>query len=195
MIFTNQIRMKIGVMFGSPETTSGGNALKFYASVRLDVRRIGAIKEAGPPGKDMIVVGNRTRVKVVKNKLAAPFREVEFDILYGQGVSRSGEIIDMASDLNIVQKSGAWFSIDGERIGQGRDNARIYLEQHPELLEKLEQKILATSGVTRRGEAGSGASAAVPAESKPSGKGEADAARPAPNGSQKPKQPAPARPS
>jgi recombination protein RecA len=194
MIFTNQIRMKIGVMFGSPETTSGGNALKFYASVRLDVRRIGAIKEAGPPGKDMVVVGNRTRVKVVKNKLAAPFREVEFDILYGQGVSRSGEIIDMASDLNIVQKSGAWFSLDGERIGQGRDNARTYLEQHPQLLERLEQKILATSGVTRRGETPP-AAAAAPTESKPSGKGEADGARPASNGSGKPKQPTPARPS
>jgi recombination protein RecA len=194
MIFTNQIRMKIGVMFGSPETTSGGNALKFYASVRLDVRRIGAIKEAGPPGKDMVVVGNRTRVKVVKNKLAAPFREVEFDILYGQGVSRSGEIIDMASDLNIVQKSGAWFSMDGERIGQGRDNARIYLEQHPELLERLEQKILTTSGVARRGEAAP-AAAPTPAEGKPSGKGEADGARPAANGAQKPKQPTPARPS
>jgi recombination protein RecA len=194
MIFTNQIRMKIGVMFGSPETTSGGNALKFYASVRLDVRRIGAIKEAGPPGKDMVVVGNRTRVKVVKNKLAAPFREVEFDILYGQGVSRSGEIIDMASDLNIVQKSGAWFSLDGERIGQGRDNARIYLEQHPELLERLEQKILATSGVARRGEAAPAANAA-PTEGKPSGKGEADGARPASNGSAKPRQPNPARPS
>jgi recombination protein RecA len=194
MIFTNQIRMKIGVMFGSPETTSGGNALKFYASVRLDVRRIGAIKEAGPPGKDMVVVGNRTRVKVVKNKLAAPFREVEFDILYGQGVSRSGEIIDMASDLNIVQKSGAWFSLDGERIGQGRDNARTYLEQHPQLLERLEQKILATSGVTRRGETPP-AAAAAPTESKPSGKGEADGARPAHNGSGKPKQPTPARPS
>jgi recombination protein RecA len=191
MIFTNQIRMKIGVMFGSPETTSGGNALKFYASVRLDVRRIGAIKEAGPPGKDMVVVGNRTRVKVVKNKLAAPFREVEFDILYGQGVSRSGEIIDMASDLAIVQKSGAWFSLDGERIGQGRDNARIYLEQHPELLEKLEQKILAASGVQRR-DAGA-PTGATP--SAPSGKGEADGARPAANGAQKPKQPTPARPS
>jgi recombination protein RecA len=194
MIFTNQIRMKIGVMFGSPETTSGGNALKFYASVRLDVRRIGAIKEAGPPGKDMVVVGNRTRVKVVKNKLAAPFREVEFDILYGQGVSRSGEIVDMASDLNIVQKSGAWFSVDGERIGQGRDNARTYLEQHPALLDKLEQKILAASGITRPGEAAPAASAA-PAEGKPSGQGEADGARPAPNGSQKPRQPTPARPS
>jgi recombination protein RecA len=200
MIFTNQIRMKIGVMFGSPETTSGGNALKFYASVRLDVRRIGAIKEAGPPGKDMVVVGNRTRVKVVKNKLAAPFREFDLDILYGQGVSRSGEIIDMASDLNIVQKSGAWFSLDGERIGQGRDNARTYLEQHPALLEKLEQKILTTSGITRSGE-GAGATAAAPStegkpsEGKPSGKGEADGARPAPNGSTKPRQATPARPS
>src|SRR5262245_47102862 len=191
MIFTNQIRMKIGVMFGSPETTSGGNALKFYASVRLDVRRIGAIKEAGPPGKDQGVVGNRTRVQVVKNQLPAPFREVEFDILYGQGVSRSGEIIDMAADLAIVQKSGAWFSIDGERIGQGRDNARIYLEQHPAVLEKLEQKILAASGIQRR-DAGAPTSAAP---SAPSGKGEADGARPAANGAQKPKQPTPARPS
>jgi recombination protein RecA len=155
---------------------------------------VGAIKEAGPPGKDMVVVGNRTRVKVVKNKLAAPFREVEFDILYGQGVSRSGEIIDMASDLNIVQKSGAWFSLDGERIGQGRDNARTYLEQHPALLEKLEQKILATSGIARRGEAAP-TPAVAPAESKPSGKAEAEATRPAPNGAPKPKQTTPARPS
>ena len=195
MIFTNQIRMKIGVMFGSPETTSGGNALKFYAFVCFDVRRIGAIKEAGPLGKDMIVVGNRTRVKVVKNKLAAPFREVEFDILYGQGVSRSGEVIDMAADLNIVQKSGAWFSLDGERIGQGRDNARTYLEQHPALLDRLEQKVLAASGITRRDEAAPAAAAASPAEGKPSGKGEADGARPPANGATKPKQPTPARPS
>ncbi|HVR19540.1 MAG TPA: DNA recombination/repair protein RecA, partial [Polyangiaceae bacterium] len=172
----------------------GGNALKFYASVRLDVRRIGAIKEAGPPGKDMVVVGNRTRVKVVKNKLAAPFREVEFDILYGQGISRSGEIIDMAADLNLVQKSGAWFSLDGERIGQGRDNARTYLEQHPAMLEKLAQKILATSGIAR-GEAAPAAAPAASTEGKPSGKGEADGARPTPNGSPKPKQPTPARPS
>ncbi|MCC6668461.1 MAG: recombinase RecA [Polyangiaceae bacterium] len=149
--FTNQIRMKIGVMFGSPETTTGGNALKFYASVRLDVRRIGAIKEASAqPGKDMQVVGNRTRVKVVKNKMAAPFRECEFDILYGQGVSRSGEVLDLAADLNIVQKSGSWFSLDGERIGQGRDAARTYLEQHPDLLVKIESKVLEASGVQRR---------------------------------------------
>lgn len=151
--FTNQIRMKIGVMFGSPETTTGGNALKFYASVRLDVRRIGAIKEAGQNGKDMSVVGNRTRVKVVKNKMAPPFRETEFDILYGQGVSRSGEIIDMASDANIVQKSGAWYSLDGERIGQGRDNARSTLEQNPEMMAKLEQKVLELNGIVRKGAA------------------------------------------
>ncbi len=192
IFFTNQIRMKIGVMFGSPETTSGGNALKFYASVRLDVRRIGAIKEAGPPGKDMVVVGNRTRVKVVKNKLAAPFREVEFDILYGQGVSRSGEILDMASDLNIVQKSGSWFSLDGERIGQGRDNARGYLEQHPALLDTLEQKVLVASGIKRAGEP----AAAPAAQGTPPGKGEAEPARPAANGSAKsPRSPQPARPS
>ncbi|HWP04303.1 MAG TPA: recombinase RecA [Polyangiaceae bacterium] len=197
IFFTNQIRMKIGVMFGSPETTTGGNALKFYASVRLDVRRIGAIKEAGPPGKDMTVVGNRTRVKVVKNKLAAPFREVEFDILYGQGVSRSGEVIDMASDANIVQKSGAWFSLDGERIGQGRDNARTYLEQHPELLEKLEQKVLAASGINRSGSGAPPAASGPTPEGTKSGKGEAEQARAVPqNGAAKPQraQP-PVRPS
>ncbi|MDX2055168.1 MAG: recombinase RecA [Polyangiaceae bacterium] len=150
IFFTNQIRMKIGVMFGSPETTSGGNALKFYASVRLDVRRIGAIKEAvAQAGKDMAVVGNRTRVKVVKNKMAPPFREVEFDILYGLGVSRSGEVLDMAADVGIVAKSGAWYSLDGERIGQGRDNARLYLEQHPELIAKLEAAVLKHHGIVR----------------------------------------------
>jgi recombination protein RecA len=151
IMFTNQIRMKIGVMFGSPETTTGGNALKFYASVRLDVRRVGAIKEATVAGKDMTVIGNRTRVKVVKNKMAPPFREVEFDILYGQGVSRSGEVVDLASDMNIVQKSGAWYSLDGERIGQGRDNARTYLEQHVELLERVEARVLEQHGIHRGG--------------------------------------------
>ncbi len=143
LIFINQIRMKIGVMFGSPETTTGGNALKFYASIRLDVRRIGAIKEAAASDKkDPTVVGNRTRVKVVKNKMAPPFREVEFDILYGQGISRSGDILDLAAELALVEKSGAWFSFQGERIGQGRENAKAYLEQHPELMEKLERLIL-----------------------------------------------------
>src|SRR6187431_1065563 len=143
IMFTNQIRMKIGVMFGSPETTTGGNALKFYASQRLDIRRIGAIKEASKDKKgDMVVVGNRTRVKVVKNKMAPSFREAEFDILYGKGVSRSGEIVDMAVELNIIQKSGAWYSVGPERIGQGRDNARNYLEEHPEMMSKLETQIL-----------------------------------------------------
>jgi recombination protein RecA len=142
-MFTNQIRMKIGVMFGSPETTTGGNALKFYASQRLDIRRVGAIKENSKDKKgEMVVVGNRTRVKVVKNKMAPPFREAEFDILYGKGVSRSGEVVDMAVDLNFIQKSGAWYSVGPERIGQGRDNARAYLEEHPELMAKLENQIL-----------------------------------------------------
>jgi recombination protein RecA len=152
LVFINQIRMKIGVMFGSPETTTGGNALKFYASVRLDIRRIGAIKEASPvAGKDPSVVGNRTRVKVVKNKMAPPFREVEFDILYGQGISRSGDLIDLASEHGIIEKSGAWFSFQGERIGQGRENARSYLEQHPDLLDKIEGLVLAKHGITRKG--------------------------------------------
>jgi recombination protein RecA len=200
MVFTNQIRMKIGVMFGSPETTTGGNALKFYASVRLDVRRIGAIKEAGAAGKDMTVVGNRTRVKVVKNKLAAPFREVEFDILYGHGVSRSGEVVDMASDLNLIQKSGAWFSVDGERIGQGRDNARTYLEQHPDLMGKIERQLLTQAGIQggRPDKAGAGAApgaAAAPEGQKP-GKAEAEAAKPQTNGTaSKPARTPPARPS
>ena len=152
IFFTNQIRMKIGVMFGSPETTTGGNALKFYASMRLDVRRVGAIKEATPSvaGKDVAVVGNRTRVKVVKNKMAPPFREVEFDILYGQGVSRSGELVNIASDEGIIQKSGAWYSLEGERIGQGRDNARSYLDDHPDLLANLETRVLEKHGIRRR---------------------------------------------
>ena len=150
MFFTNQIRMKIGVMFGSPETTSGGNALKFYSSMRLDVRRIGAIKEASKDKKgEMSVVGNRTRVKVVKNKMAPPFREVEFDIIYGAGVSRSGEVLDLAVDADIVQKSGAWYSMDGERIGQGRDASRTYLEEHPELMAKLERMVLERAGIFR----------------------------------------------
>jgi len=135
VIFINQIRMKIGVMFGSPETTTGGNALKFYASMRLDIRRIGAIKA----GEE--VIGNRTRVKVVKNKLAAPFREVEFDIMYGEGINKLGELVDLASDMNIVEKSGAWYSYGGTRIGQGRDNARAFLKEHPETALKIETEI------------------------------------------------------
>jgi recombination protein RecA len=195
--FTNQIRMKIGVMFGSPETTTGGQALKFYASVRLDVRRIGAIKEAATTpgsgsGKDnMAVVGNRTRVKVVKNKMAPPFREVEFDILYGQGVSRSGEIIDLASDSGIVQKSGAWFALDGERIGQGRDNARNYLEQHPALLDQLEAKLLAANGIQRRVSADAAAGAAGASQGTPSEDREPKDAKGSPNGAQRRPSPRP----
>ena len=159
LIFINQIRMKIGVMFGSPETTTGGNALKFYSSVRLDIRRIGAIKETSTvAGKDPVVIGNRTRVKVVKNKMAPPFREVEFDILYGQGISRSGDLIDLASEMNIVEKSGSWFSFEGERIGQGRENARTYLEQHPEVSEKIEQLVLQKHNIRRTPNASQNAS-------------------------------------
>ena len=159
LVFINQIRMKIGVMFGSPETTTGGNALKFYASVRLDIRRIGAIKEASAGDKkEPGVIGNRTRVKVVKNKMAPPFREIEFDILYGQGICRSADLLDLASEAGIVEKSGAWFSFGGERIGQGRDNARLYLEAHPEMLDKVERLLLAKHGLVRHG------AAAEPAE-------------------------------
>ena len=150
LVFINQIRMKIGVMFGSPETTTGGNALKFYASMRLDIRRIGQIKEAASSDKkDPVSIGNRTRVKVVKNKMAPPFREVEFDILYGQGISRSGDIIDLATDLGLVEKSGAWFSCGPERIGQGRENAKAYLDAHPELMDRLEREILAKHNIRR----------------------------------------------
>jgi recombination protein RecA len=145
VIFINQIRMKIGVMFGSPETTTGGNALKFYSSVRLDIRRIGALK------KDEDVIGNRTRVKVVKNKMAPPFKEVEFDILYGHGVSREGDLVDLASEANIIDKSGAWFSFGGERIGQGRENAKQFLIDHPETYNSIEAKVLAHYGVRRIG--------------------------------------------
>jgi len=145
VIFINQIRMKIGVMFGSPETTTGGNALKFYSSVRLDIRRVGALK------KDEDVIGNRTRVKVVKNKMAPPFKEVEFDILYGHGVSREGDLVDLASEANIVDKSGAWFSFMGERIGQGRENAKQFLIDHPETYNAIEAKVLAHHEVHRIG--------------------------------------------
>jgi len=141
MIFINQIRMKIGVMFGNPETTSGGNALKFYASVRLDIRRIGAIKQGES------VVGNRTRVKVVKNKMAPPFKEAEFDILYGVGISREGELIDLGTDRGLVEKSGAWYSYAGERIGQGRENAKEFLHEHPETANQIDRALRAQLGV------------------------------------------------
>jgi recombination protein RecA len=137
VIFINQIRMKIGVMFGNPETTTGGNALKFYASVRLDIRRIGAIKN----GEE--VVGNQTRVKVVKNKVAPPFREAEFEIMYGSGISREGEIIELGAANGIVEKAGAWYSYNGERIGQGKDNTRVFLQQHRDIAADIEEKIRA----------------------------------------------------
>lgn len=142
VIFINQIRQKIGVMFGNPETTTGGNALKFYASMRLDIRRISQIK------RDDEVVGGRTRVKVVKNKLAPPFREAEFDILYGEGISREGDILDLGSELDVLEKSGAWYSVGGERIGQGRENARAFLKEHPDMAKGLVDKILAKCGIS-----------------------------------------------
>ncbi len=141
VIFINQIRMKIGVMYGSPETTSGGNALKFYASVRLDIRRIGAIKDHEQ------VVGNQTRVKVVKNKVAPPFKQVEFDIMYGEGVSKTGELIDLGVKAGLVEKSGAWFSFDSVRLGQGRENAKVHLKANPEMADKIERAIRENAGL------------------------------------------------
>ncbi|GAC1335298.1 MAG: recombinase RecA [Beijerinckiaceae bacterium] len=141
VIFINQIRMKIGVMYGSPETTTGGNALKFYASVRLDIRRIGAIKDRDE------VVGNQTRVKVVKNKVAPPFKQVEFDIMYGEGVSKAGELVDLGVKAGVVEKSGAWFSFDSQRLGQGRENAKAFLKQNPDAAAKIEQAIRANAGL------------------------------------------------
>ena len=141
VIFINQIRHKIGVMFGNPETTTGGNALKFYASVRLDIRRIGAIKE-----RDQ-VIGNQTRVKVVKNKMAPPFKVVDFDIMYGEGVSKRGELIDLGVQAGVVEKSGSWFSYDGQRVGQGRENAKAYLRDHGEVGEAIERAIRANAGL------------------------------------------------
>jgi recombination protein RecA len=153
VVFINQIRMKIGVMFGNPETTTGGNALKFYASVRLDIRRIGAIK-AGDE-----VVGNQTRVKVVKNKVAPPFREAEFEIMYGTGISREGEIIELGVLHNLVEKSGSWYSYKGERIGQGKDNVRTYLQQHPDTAREIENALRAKLLTARKGEAAKGEAA------------------------------------
>jgi recombination protein RecA len=138
VIFINQIRMKIGVMFGNPETTTGGNALKFYASVRLDIRRTGAIKKGDE------IIGNETRVKVVKNKMAPPFRQAEFEILYGEGISREGELIDLGVKNGIVDKAGAWYSYKGDRIGQGKDNVRGFLKDNPEIAEDIEQQLRAT---------------------------------------------------
>jgi recombination protein RecA len=141
IIFINQIRMKIGVMFGNPETTSGGNALKFYASVRLEIRRIGAIKDRDE------VIGNQTRVKVVKNKLAPPFKMVEFDIVYGEGISKTGELLDLGIKAGIVDKSGSWFSYGSQRIGQGRENAKTYLKENPDVADEIEAKIRQNAGL------------------------------------------------
>jgi recombination protein RecA len=141
VIFINQIRMKIGIMFGNPETTTGGNALKFYASVRLDIRRIGQIKEREE------VVGNQTRVKVVKNKVAPPFKQVEFDIMYGEGISKTGELVDLGVKAGIVEKSGAWFSYNGERIGQGRENTKAFLKEHPKVADQIEKAIRQNAGL------------------------------------------------
>jgi recombination protein RecA len=153
VIFINQIRMKIGVMFGSPETTTGGNALKFYASVRMDIRRTGAIKKGDE------VIGNETRVKVVKNKVAPPFREAHFDILYGEGISRVGEIIDLGVEHKIVEKSGAWYSYKGEKIGQGKDNAREYLKEHGDIAREIENRVREAAGINALTTKGAGAAA------------------------------------
>jgi recombination protein RecA len=165
IMFINQIRMKIGVMFGSPETTTGGNALKFYASQRLDIRRIGAIK-AGDQ-----VIGNRTRVKVVKNKLAPPFREVEFDIMYGEGCSSEGCLIDLGVDENIVEKSGSWYSFDGTRIGQGRENAKDFLKQNPQMAFKIDNMIRAAHKLPLAVEAPGHAAEPAPVETEAAPKG------------------------
>lgn len=177
VIFINQIRMKIGVMFGNPETTTGGNALKFYSSVRLDIRRIAALKD----GEN--VIGNRTRVKVVKNKMAPPFREVEFDILYGEGISKEGDLLDLAAGLNVIEKSGTWYTYKDERIGQGRENARNYLKDHPEHLKTIRAEVLKRSGITDKGvaapvsapEAKTAASATAPAQAEAPSKMKASA--------------------
>jgi recombination protein RecA len=145
LIFINQLREKIGVMFGSPETTTGGRALKFYSSVRLDIRRIESIKDG------VEVVGSRTRVKVVKNKVAPPFRQAEFDIMYGKGISREGAVLDMAVEMNIAKKSGAWFTYDGEQLGQGRENAKTFLIENPEVMVQMAEKVREQSGVNAAG--------------------------------------------
>ena len=168
VMFINQIRMKIGVMFGNPETTTGGNALKFYASVRMDIRRIQALKD----GEN--VIGNRTRVKVVKNKMAPPFKEVEFDIIYGEGISKEGDLLDLAVTHNIIEKSGTWFTYQDERLGQGRENARQWLKDHPEAVAKIRDTVLIKSGIKKAAAAPAGATAA----GKPMPAASAEAAAP-----------------
>ena len=183
VIFINQIRMKIGVMFGSPETTTGGNALKFYSSVRLDIRRIAAIKD----GEN--VIGNRTRVKVVKNKMAPPFKEVEFDIIYGEGISKEGDLLDLAANMNVIEKSGTWYTYKDERLGQGRDNSRNYLKEHPEMLKTVRAEVLLKAGITKTSAPTAtqaslnspGNGAQVPAGAELAGKPKMAAAAPAPS--------------
>jgi recombination protein RecA len=148
VVFVNQIRMKIGIMFGNPETTTGGNALKFYSSVRLDIRRIASIKQ----GQD--VIGSRTRVRVVKNKVAPPFKEVEFDLIHGEGISREGDVLDLAVDKNIVEKSGTWYAYGGQRIGQGRENAKVFLKENPKVLEQMEKEVLENFRIAKAGSIG-----------------------------------------
>jgi len=170
LVFINQIREKIGVMFGSPETTSGGRALKFYSSVRIDIRRIAAIKEAEA------VIGNRTKVKVVKNKVAPPFREAEFDILYGEGVSKEGDLIDLAVGQNIVEKSGSWYSYKGERIGQGRENARQFLRENVDIRDTIDAELRVRLGLVRSPGAAAAAAPATPeVEVKSNGRGRGQA--------------------
>ncbi len=160
VIFTNQIRMKIGIMFGNPETTSGGNALKFYSSVRLDIRRIGAITQ----GEE--VIGNQVRVKVVKNKVAPPFKKAEFDILYGEGISKEGDLIDLGVTANVIQKSGAWYSYGEERLGQGRENVRVFLKENPDLFAKIKDQVFAHFGIRKPGAAPGGGDGSDPAAGK-----------------------------
>jgi recombination protein RecA len=164
VIFINQIRMKIGVLFGNPETTTGGHALKFYASVRLDIRRISALKD----GEN--VIGNRTRVKVVKNKMASPFKEVEFDILYGEGISKEGDLLDLSTQLNLIEKSGTWYTYKDEKIGQGRENARNYLKEHPQHIQTLREEVLRRSGIdTKQTPPTSGEAGVIPSGLTPGG--------------------------
>jgi recombination protein RecA len=180
VIFINQIRMQIGVMFGSPETTAGGRALKFYATIRLDIRRIATLKEGDK------AIGNRTKVKVVKNKVAAPFREAEFDIIYNEGISREGELIDFASEKEVIQRSGTWFSFGEERIGQGRENARLFLKEHPDVRAQIEAKLLPLMGLRAPITA-----AAAPAKPDGATPAKSDAAVPGPAGAAIPLKPAP----
>lgn len=165
VVFINQLREKVGVMFGNPETTTGGRALKFYSSVRLDVRRIESLKQGGE------VIGNRTRIKVVKNKVAPPFKEAEFDIMFGKGISREGDILDLAAKVNVVEKSGAWYAYQGEKIGQGRENAKLFLKEHPDIMADVENRVREEFGLPTEGKPASSAEAKAPAKPARSARG------------------------